>query len=98
MATSMVRVQTRLSLLNSTRCRGGEVPARGVQILQAHGKDFVCGLEADAGLTAHVRQVHQLRQALAGALPRGLMIAVKAWLMAGTEMGVAAERRANTCS
>jgi hypothetical protein len=53
------------------------------------------------GPTAHVRQEHQLCQALTrvpGALPRGQIIAVKAWLMAGTEVGVAEERRARTCS
>ena len=51
--------------------------------------------------TDHVRHEHQLRHALVrvpGALPRGQMLAVKAWLMAGTEVGVVAERRARTCS
>ena len=51
--------------------------------------------------TAHVRHEHQFRQALTrvpGALPKGHMLTVNAWLMAGTEVGVAAERRARTSS
>ena len=51
--------------------------------------------------TAQVRQVHQLRQALTrvpGAVPRGRMTDAKARLMAGTELGVAADRRPRVCS
>ncbi len=50
--------------------------------------------------TAHVMHEHQLRQALTllpGALPKGHIIAVKAWLIAWTEVGVAAERRVSMC-
>ena len=53
----------------------------------------------DARAVAQVRTVHQLRQALsrvAGAVPRGAMVVVKAWLIPAIVMGVAAAREVTT--
>ena len=53
----------------------------------------------DARAVAHVRTVHQLRQALrrvAGAVPRGAMTVLKARLMSEMVGGVAAAREVTT--